>query len=241
MKILFFTSAHNSLSQRALVELVDRGHTVIVVIASCEAVMLEAVEREQPDLIVAPMLKKVIPASIWQNHLCLIIHPGIRGDRGPSSLDWAILNACEEWGVTLLQANAEMDAGPIWASRNFVMRSGSKSHLYRHEVTEAAIQGLLETIAKVESHAFHPEPLDYRKEEIKGRLQAPMKQADRAIDWSEPTASVLRKIRCADSFPGVCMGPTQKRCSKGSPVSLLPSAMERSAGRLGMAPCGSRI
>ena len=203
MKILFLTTAHNSLSQRAFVELVDRGHRVVVVIASSEAVMLEAVEREQPDLIVAPMLKKVIPASIWQNHLCLIIHPGIKGDRGPSSLDWAILSDCEEWGVTLLQANAEMDAGPIWASRTFAMRAGSKSHLYRHEVTEAAIQGLLETIAKIESHTFFPEPLDYHKEEVKGRLQAPMKQADRAIDWTEPSASVLRKIRCGDSFPGI--------------------------------------
>ena len=203
MKIVFFTTAHNSLSQRAFVELVDRGHTVVVVIASCEVVMLEAVEREHPDLIVAPMLKKVIPASIWQNHLCLIIHPGIKGDRGPSSLDWAILNAHEEWGVTLLQANAEMDAGDIWASHTFSMRAGSKSHLYRHEVTEAAIKGLIETIAKVESHTFLPEPLNYRKEEVKGRLQASMKQADRAIDWSEPSASVLRKIRCADSFPGV--------------------------------------
>ncbi len=203
MKILFLTTAHNSLSQRAFVELVDRGHTVVVVIASCEAVMLAAVEREQPDLIVAPMLKKVIPVSIWQNHLCLIIHPGIKGDRGPSSLDWAILHGCTEWGVTLLQANAEMDAGPIWASRTFAMRAGSKSHLYRHEVTEAAVQGLLETIAKVESHTFLPEPLDYGKEDVKGRLQAPMKQTERAIDWSESTASVLRKIRCADSSPGV--------------------------------------
>src|SRR6266566_4466317 len=114
MKIVFFTTAHNSLSQRAYVELVDRGHTVIVVIASSEDVMLEAVEREHPDLIVAPMLKKVIPASI-------------------------------------LQAGAEMDAGDIWASRTFSMRGRSKSHLYRHEVTEAAIQGLLETIAKFES------------------------------------------------------------------------------------------
>ncbi len=203
MKILFFTTAHNSLSQRAFVELVDRGHTVIVVIASNEAVMLEAVEREQPDLIVAPMLKTAIPASIWQTHTCIIVHPGIRGDRGPSSLDWAILHAYEKWGVTLLQAGAEMDAGDIWASRTFAMRAGSKSHLYRHEVTEAAIQGLLETIAKVESKAFLPEPLDYRKEEVKGRWQAPMKQTDRAIDWSEPSASVLKKIRSADSHPGV--------------------------------------
>ncbi len=203
MNILFLTTAHNSLSQRAFVELVDRGHTVVVVIASSEEVMLEAVEREHPDLIVAPMLKKVIPASIWQQHTCIIVHPGIKGDRGPSSLDWAILNACEEWGVTLLQAGAEMDAGDIWASRAFAMREGSKSHLYRHEVTEAAIQGLLETIVKVESNTFVPKPLDYRREDVKGRLQASMKQADRAIDWAEPSASILRKIRSADSFPGI--------------------------------------
>lgn len=203
MKIVFFTTAHNSLSQRAFVELVDRGHTVTVVIASSEEVMLEAVEREQPDLIVAPMLKKVIPASIWQQHTCLIVHPGIKGDRGPSSLDWAILHAHEQWGVTLLQADAEMDAGAIWASRPFAMRGASKSHLYRHEVTEAAIEALLETIAKRESNTFVPEPLDYSREDVRGCLQASMKQADRAIDWAEPSASILRKIRCADSFPGI--------------------------------------
>jgi putative two-component system protein, hydrogenase maturation factor HypX/HoxX len=203
VKIVFFTTAHNSLSQRAFVELVDRGHKVIVVITSSEAVMLEAVKRDHPDLIVAPMLKKVIPASIWQRYTCLIVHPGIRGDRGPSSLDWAILHDCEEWGVTILQADAEMDAGAIWASRTFTMRAASKSHLYRHEVTEAAIQGLLEAIARFESKTFVPEPLDYSREEVKGRLQASMKQADRAIDCQDSSASILRKIRSADSFPGV--------------------------------------
>jgi putative two-component system hydrogenase maturation factor HypX/HoxX len=203
MKIVFFTTAHNSLSQRAFVELVDRGHTVIVVIASSEAVMLAAVEREHPDLIVAPMLKKVIPASIWQHHTCLIVHPGIKGDRGPSSLDWAILHDCQQWGVTILQADAEMDAGAIWASRTFEMRAGSKSDLYRHEVTEAAIEGLLEAIARFESNTFVPEPLDYSREDVKGRLQASMKQADRAINWQDSSASILRKMRSADSFPGV--------------------------------------
>ena len=203
MNILFLTTAHNSLSQRAFVELVDRGHTVVVVIASSEELMLEAIERERPDLIVAPMLKKVIPASIWQHYTCIIVHPGIKGDRGPSSLDWAILNGHQEWGVTLLQADADMDAGAIWAWRTFSMRDGSKSQLYRHEITEAAMQALLETIAKVKSQTFVPEPLDYSRQEVKGRWQASMKQADRAIDWRDVSASVLRKIRCADSFPGV--------------------------------------
>lgn len=110
---------------------------------------------------------------------------------------------CQQWGVTLLQADAEMDAGAIWASRTFTMRAASKSHLYRHEVTEAAIQGLLEAIARFESNTFVPEPLDYSREEVKGRLLAFMKQADRAIDWQDSSASILRKIRSADSFPGV--------------------------------------
>ncbi len=68
----------------------------------------------------------------------------------------------ERWGKRSKHAGvgAEMDAGDIWATRTFAMRAGSKSHLYRHEVTEAPIQGLLETIAKCESEAFLPEPLD---------------------------------------------------------------------------------
>jgi putative two-component system protein, hydrogenase maturation factor HypX/HoxX len=203
MNILFLTSAHNSLSQRAFVELVDRGHRVSVAIAPSEEAMLQAVERERPDLIVAPMLKAVIPASIWQIYTCLIIHPGIKGDRGPSSLDWAILHGCEEWGVTVLQAVADMDAGGIWASRTFAMKDVSKSQLYRHEVTEAAIEALLEAIDKFESKTFVPESLDYSRNDVKGRWQASMKQANRAIDWHESTATILRKIRCADSFPGV--------------------------------------
>ena len=96
-----------------------------------------------------------------------------------------------------------MDAGDIWASRTFAMRDGSKSHLYWHEVTEAAVEALLETIEKVESKTFVPERLDYGREDVKGRWQSPMRQVDRAIDWHESTACILRKIRCADSFPGV--------------------------------------
>jgi hypothetical protein len=119
MKILFLTTAHNSLSQRLLIELTQRGHTVPVAIAESEGAMLRAVDRENPDLIVAPMLKATVPEAIWANRVCLIVHPGIVGDRGPSSLDWAIQDGETRWGVTVLQAAAEMDAGPIWASHEF--------------------------------------------------------------------------------------------------------------------------
>ncbi|QGM96902.1 hydrogenase maturation protein [Methylocystis parvus] len=206
MNILFLTTAHNSLSQRLLIELTERGHKITVSIADGEAAMLGAVARENPDLIIAPMLKAAIPEEIWSKRVCLIVHPGIMGDRGPSSLDWAIAEGAPRWGVTVLQAAAEMDAGPIWASHEFPLPqvADAKGSLYRNEVTEAAVKGVLEAVEKFESRRFRPVPLDYARPEMRGRLRPTMAQKDRAIDWArDRTDEVVRKLRAADSAPGV--------------------------------------
>lgn len=204
MNILFITSAHNSMSRRAYIELTELGHEVHVHLALGENEMISAVNKHEPDLIVAPMLKKAIPEVIWRNYTCLIVHPGIKGDRGPSSLDWAILKGAKEWGVTILQANEEMDAGDIWASINFKIKDNkSKSELYRHDVTEAAIKGLRLAIERFEKRSFVPEPLDYNKADVNGTLHTPMKQKDRSIDWSKSTTEIAVRIRSADSQPGV--------------------------------------
>jgi putative two-component system hydrogenase maturation factor HypX/HoxX len=206
LHILFITSAHNSLSQRLQIELSDLGHRVSIAVVASSDAMLPVVARQAPDLIVAPMLKVAIPEAIWAQHTCLIVHPGIEGDRGPSSLDWAIHNKEQEWGVTVLQAAAEMDAGAIWASHQFPMprTSVTKSSLYRHEVTEAAVRAVLAAVARFASGVFQPSPPDYGRPHVRGRLRPQMRQADRAIDWKrDSTESIARKIRAADSQPGI--------------------------------------
>ncbi|MDD5240222.1 MAG: hydrogenase maturation protein [Sulfuricella sp.] len=204
MRILFLTHSFNSLAQRLYLELTARGHEVSVEFDISDAVTLEAVALYRPDLIIAPFLKRAIPEAIWRKQVCLIVHPGIKGDRGPSALDWAILNGESEWGVTVLQAAAEMDAGDIWAEARFAMRAASKSSLYRNEVTEAAVAAVLEAVTKFESGDFVPEPLDYSRPDIRGQWHPIMRQEDRAIAWrQDDTAAVLRKIRSADGFPGV--------------------------------------
>ena len=206
MKILFITSAHNSLSQRLYIELTERGRDVAVCVAAKPEDMLAAVAQHQPDLIVAPMLKTAIPEAIWSQHTCLIVHPGIKGDRGPSSLDWAIADGETRWGVTILQAVSEMDAGPIWASHEFALpeQPSAKSSLYRHEVTEAAVRGVLQAVERFARGDFKPEPLDDQNPAVQGRLRPSMRQADRAIDWRhDTTAAMVRKLQAADSQPGV--------------------------------------
>jgi AMP-binding enzyme len=94
------------------------------------------------EALAAPMLTTAIPADIWSACPCFIVHPGPPGDRGPSSLDWAIMSGASRWGVTVLQANAVMDAGEIWASVEFPVPACSKSSLYRAEVADAALEAV---------------------------------------------------------------------------------------------------
>ena len=204
MRILFLTHSFNSLAQRLYVELTTRGHEVSIEFDINDNVAIEAVALFRPDLIVAPFLKRAIPEAVWREHVCLVVHPGIPGDRGPSALDWAIMNNEPEWGVTVLQANAVMDGGDIWATRTFPMRAGRKSSLYRNEVTEAATAAVLEAVEKFEKGDFTPTPLDYANSAVRGSERPLRKQDDRRIDWSrDDTATVLRKLRAADSFPGL--------------------------------------
>jgi putative two-component system hydrogenase maturation factor HypX/HoxX len=204
MRILFLSHAFNSLTQRLLVELQEQGHEVSVEFDINDEVALEAVELYRPALIVAPFLKRAIAEKIWANHVCLIVHPGIVGDQGPSALDWAILNRQLRWGVSVLQANARMDAGDIWACCEFNMRDTTKASLYRNEVTEAAVKALLLAVARFQSGDFTPVPLDHANPDVRGKPRPLMQQSDRAIDWSrDDTQTVMRKMRCADGFPGI--------------------------------------
>jgi len=204
MRILLLTHAFNSLTQRLYVELADAGHAVSIEFDVNDRITEEAAALFRPEVIIAPFLKRAIPESVWRRHRCIVIHPGIPGDRGPSALDWAILRGEQEWGVTALEANGEMDAGDIWAAASFPMRDASKSSLYRREVTEAAVACVRTTLARMAERGFAPVPLDYARPGIRGRLRPPMRQPDRAIDWRyDDTATVLRKIRASDGSPGV--------------------------------------
>ena len=53
--------------------------------------------------------------------------------------DGAITHGERDWGVTVLEATGEMDAGPVWASVGFPMRDAAKGSVYRNEVTAAAL------------------------------------------------------------------------------------------------------
>lgn len=196
MRVLLLVHSFNSLSQRIHIELRERGHDVALEFDVNDRVTAEAATLHAPDVVVAPFLKRPIPEAVWRRIPCLIVHPGPPGDRGPTSLDWAVLENAAEWGVTVLQATGEMDGGPVWAFRRFPMRNAAKGSLYRHEVAAAAVDAVLEALEKLASGAPVPPP-------VPGVGRPAIRPLDRGLDWSkDDAATILRKIRSADGVPG---------------------------------------
>lgn len=204
MRILMLVHGFNSLAQRLFAELEEAGHEVSIEFDVHDEISEEAAALFGPDLILAPFLKRAIPDSLWRTIPCLIVHPGPPGDRGPSALDWAVLKDKPHWGVTVLQAEAEMDAGPVWGHESFPMRGGAKSSLYRREVTEAAVRAVMQALERFQAGGNAPPRGADIPDPMSEGWQGPARQADREIDWQADTsAEVLRKIRSADGVPGV--------------------------------------
>lgn len=180
MKILFLCTAHNSLSQRLYLALSTSGHNVTIEYALSDSSMIEAAELARPDLIICPFLTAKVPKDIFERWMTLIVHPGVPGDAGPSALDWVLmgddgtiedaaklLEMMDEdvwtrpgrthWGVTVLQAIEEFDAGPVWAFEQFPINIDqpglTKSELYRGPVSRAAISATLAAITRIQKAA----------------------------------------------------------------------------------------
>ncbi|KAK4497849.1 hypothetical protein PRZ48_010504 [Zasmidium cellare] len=246
MKILFLCTAHNSLSQRLYLAL-SRSHDVSIEYALSDDLMISAVALFGPDLVICPFLTTLVPKAVYEKYLTLIIHPGPPGDVGPSALDWVLLGddgtvddagellkkldkedcrpGRSHWGITILQAIEEFDAGPVWAFEQFeidIDQPGlTKSELYRTGITHSAVNATIAAIARIQAAALSMtgpylptikcDP-SYSILSVSdntkfqgGRLhhRPLLKAAQRDFDLSRHTAQqVSRRIRCGDSQPG---------------------------------------
>ncbi len=209
LRILLLTHAFNGLAQRLLIALRAQGHAVTVELDIADAVTAEAVALWKPDLLIAPFLKRRLPEAVWQACVCLVVHPGPPGDRGPSALDWAVLQAQTRWGVTVLQAVADFDAGPVWASTGFNVRpDATKSSLYRREVTQAAVAATLAAVARYVPGQLAPAAAAAGADcadapAAQPRWQPLVRREQRAVDWqAHASTELLRCVRSADGAPG---------------------------------------
>ena len=180
--------------------------------------MTAAVDRHSPDIVLCPFMKSRIPETLYKHpqRPCLIVHPGVAGDRGASSIDWAIHDNQKNWGVTVLEADREMDAGAIWSTSEFKLnKKCTKTSMYVGDVSDHAVKCVIDAIARFTQN-ISPTSLNYSHPEIWGTRKRNMKKADRIINWNMSAEEIVRRVRMSDTQPGA-IGTI---CVRGSDVPL---------------------
>ena len=121
MRILLLTHSFNSLSQRLFGLLRAQGHEVSVELDIADSVTEDAVALFRPDVVLAPFLKRRIPQSVCAHTVCLVVHPGVPGERvlieeGVLKIDDAPLS--EPALLAGMRFDATGDTGPYGRSRS---------------------------------------------------------------------------------------------------------------------------
>ena len=209
-KILLISTSINSLTNAVHMHLQEIGNYELdVADVNSERDIQEAVERVQPDLVICPYLTKKIPPEVYKNYVCWIVHPGIAGDRGAYSIDYALLDfedwkpESERWGVTVLQASEKYDAGAIWSTKEFPLNAVTKSELYHTNVTRAAIDAIDNALECFKNPECMPISLKNYPNAC-GHQQIPLKQKHRGFSWDHDSAkTIAQKINAASGQPGI--------------------------------------
>jgi putative two-component system protein, hydrogenase maturation factor HypX/HoxX len=157
-----------------------------------------------PDVILCPFLKEVVPPEVCERVTTWVPHPGIRGDRGPSSLSWAILTGESRWGLTMVRAEPttrpeELDGGNVGAWREFAMPTeATMGEVYARYVIPAAIDCAREILARMAvDPAYGGMPLASFGRAAVGRHRPALRQDRLAFAWDDHPDQILRRVRAA--------------------------------------------
>ena len=166
--------------------------------------MLRFAELAGPDVIFCPFLKEVVPPTVCARWTTWIPHPGIRGDGGPSSLSWAILEGEATWGLTMVRAEPsvaarDLDSGNVGAWREFpVPPDVTVGELYAQQVTPAALACAREVLDRMRvDPGYVGVPLAGFGDEVRGRFRPALSQAALAFSWEDHPEDIARRIRAA--------------------------------------------
>ena len=190
MKITLLVTSFNSLSQLIYTYLKDRGEMVDVVYTTSQT-RDEEIESFDPKLILCPFLKHYIPPVIYEKYPTFVFHPGVRGDRGAYSLEYALSK--KSWGGVILRVDENYDGGDIYASFEFEMRETYKASLYRQEINRGFLSVMEDFFTS------------YKQDKKTPQILNPLHKKPHAkIDWQNDTTSeIIKKINMFDSFPGL--------------------------------------
>ncbi len=166
-------------------------------IANCK----EQIVNCTPDLIIVAAYGQIVPKEILEipKYDCLNVHPSLLPKyRGPSPVQYAILNGDKETGVSIMLLDEKLDHGEIVDSIKYSVSGDETFETLLKKLAETGAQLLVDTVSKWINKEIKLMPQD----ETKATYTKILKKEDGKIDWKKSAEEIERQIRAFDPWPG---------------------------------------
>jgi len=185
-----------------LEEMIKSGNRPDLVVTISNKLPVLEIEKYKPELIVVADYSQPIPKDIISipKYGCLNIHSSLLPRwRGPSPIQYTILNDDRETGISIVLVESEKtDQGRILAQRKVKLEVNETAKDLQVQLANLGTRLLLETIPKWQKGLIKPQLQD----ETKVTFSKILTRADGIINWRETAEELERKIRAFNFWPG---------------------------------------
>ena len=154
------------------------------------------------DLCVMAFVTDIIPEAILNapTRGTIQYHPSLLPKhRGPSSINWPIIQGETRTGLTIFWPDKGLDTGPVLLQKEFgIGPDDTMGSLYFDKLFPAGVDAILETVDMVRNGTALRAPQDESQATYEGWCRA----EDVVIDWSRPARDIYNLIRGSDPSPG---------------------------------------
>ncbi len=129
---------------------------------------------------------------------CINMHPSILPQyRGPIPIQACLLNGDKETGVTIMQLDEKMDAGPILKQAACVISPQETSHDLHDRLAVMGAEMLEQTIHEL----IHGDIIPVIQDHTKATYCKKIQKADASVDWNLTAEEIVNRVRAYNSWP----------------------------------------
>ncbi|MGH6922473.1 MAG: methionyl-tRNA formyltransferase [Propylenella sp.] len=162
----------------------------------------ELMATSKPDVCMMAYVTLFVPQNVLDapKQGTFQYHPSLLPrHRGPSSINWPIIQGETKTGLTIFWPDEGLDEGPILLQKEVdIGPDDTLGSLYFNRLFPMGVDAMIEALDLVRTGKAPKIPQDHSK----ATYESWCRKANAAVDWSKPTADVYNLIRGCDPQPG---------------------------------------
>lgn len=187
----------------------------------------ELLARCEPDVCMMAYVTLFVPQNVLDipKNGTFQYHPSLLPrHRGPSSINWPIIQGETKTGLTIFWPDEGLDEGPILLQKEVeIQPDDTLGSLYFNKLFPMGVDAMMEALDMVKQGRAPKSPQDHSQ----ATYESWFRKKDAEIDWSKPAEEVYNLIRGSDPQPGAWT------TRSGTQVQIYDAALTNAQGEPG--------